>query len=306
MRNLLSVVACLLSVLFVCAVSCTVAQAAEEEKLPGQVGKALAPDELKQPGGKEEKKPEAGEEEKGFAERTQDKLSEFSGPLDRAFKVVAERKVLGLVAVLLLTFLGGLLLLFGWRLLNALFLPFSALVGAALGGFLGFQLAVALSFAGGTGTAVVAGLVGAVSGGLLFAGASVKAQPVAWMLIVSAPFLVVSTFLVPMGTTGQFLAIGTVVVGLGLGFASMMKRQQLVVFSTALLGAICLAFCFGVVTRLTESPALVKALEFTYKYPFALLGAVGLLTLLGADLQFVLAPSEAFSGEEVEDVSHLR
>ena len=293
---------CAPALVLILGLCCAVAHGQEgvllETGVPGAAGKD---GEAKPPA----KEAPAPEEKAGLAERAQAKLTKFSKHVDKAFAAVAERRLLGLVLIPVSLVAGGVLLLFGWRLLNGLFVPFATVMGALLGGFLAFQVVLALSAEPGTSTLVGVSIVGVVAGVALFCGTALKAVPVAWMLIVAAPFLVVSTFLFPLGRTGQLVAVITVVVGMVLGFASMMKRQPMVIFSTALLGSISLVFCFGIVTHLTEAEALQSVLDFVYKYPFALLGAIGLLTLVGGDLQFITAPSEELEAE-LEQLSDQR
>jgi MFS family permease len=239
-------------------------------------------------------RPEASPPERPptMREQAEEKLSALSVQLDGHLGAIAGMGIVAWGLAMVAAVTGVVLMFFGWRLLSALFAFFSAFMGLVLGGFLGFQLVLALSSEGDIGVAAIVGLVGAAVGAVMFLLCALKAQPVAWMMIVLSPFLVVSTFVFPLNRVAQLIAMAIVVGGLVLGFISMMKRQPMVVMSTSLLGSVLLVFAFGLVAHLSGSATLRSVLDFVCKYPIALIGGIIVLMLVGADLQYVLAPGE--------------
>jgi len=293
MSRSLPAVACVLALVFAFGLWSPVARAQDGVILETEAARVgEAGEEGEEEAGEEAGAAEGEEDERGLTDRVQDKLREFCVQLDEVFVAVTARKVLAILLIPVSLVLGGVLLLFGWRLLSGFFVPFSSLMGAFLGAALGFQLVLALSEGPAGGGAVVAAVIGGLAAAGLFCVSSLKAPPIAWFLIVAAPFLVISTLLFPAGGMGELFAVLVVLVGLVLGFASMMKRQPMVIFSTALLGTLSLVFCFGIIAHLTEAESLQSVLDFLYKYPFALAGGIVVLMLVGGDLQFVTSPTE--------------
>jgi len=259
------------------------------EKAPS--GEGAKPDEKE--GGEDEKEkkeaPSAGELAEGLRDTLSDKIQQCIGYWTNALEALGENRPLGWLVGMAVLALGLLLLGFGWAVLKALFVPFTAVLGMSCGAFFALQVAVGMMPESAAGTKLALLAIGAVFGLVLFLGCAIKAPPIAWMLVAMAPFMIISVFVFTISPTTAVVTTG---LGLAFGLASSMRRRELTIISTSLLGALGVAFCWGLFTQLLAQEALLNLFEKAVARPFVVAGAVLLIVFIGSDVQFILGPVE--------------
>lgn len=190
---------------------------------------------------------------------------------------------------------GVALLLFGWALLRAAFLPLSSVVGASTGLFMALEVTVGLLPGATEHTKISVLAAGAVLGLLVFTAAAWKLKSMAWMLVTAAPFLVASVLLYPLGLAGAIAAIGSAIAALAVGLAVALKRRTLTVLSTAVLGTLSLTFCWSLLTYLVGGEGMRAWFNSAIEHPYTLFLSMGVVALLGGDFQFVFGPKDTTS-----------
>ena len=257
------------------------------EKVPS--GETAAPDEKEDQDNEKKEAPSAGELAEGIRDTLSDKIQQCIGCWTDALEALSENKTMGWLVGMAVLVLGLLLLGFGWAVLKALFVPFTAVLGMSCGAFFALQVAVGMMPESGGGTKLILLAIGAVFGLVLFLGCAIKAPPIAWMLVAMAPFMIISVFVFPISPTTAVVTTG---LGLAFGLASSMRRRALTIISTSLLGALGVAFCWGLFTYLLAQEALLNLFEEAVARPFVVAGAVLLIVFIGSDVQFILGPVE--------------
>ncbi|MBS3764538.1 MAG: hypothetical protein KGZ25_14665 [Planctomycetes bacterium] len=250
----------------------------------------------------EEKEGEEGEEDeeekkkkKGFKARTREKYDLVLSYWQEALEGLSSEPVIGWPVVLGSVLIGLVLLGFGWTLLKLMFVPFATLMGFGAGAFMGMQLSVSAFGSIGAGAKVGIVVGGALFFLILFLLTAIKARPVAWLLIVTAPFLVLSTLIFPLTALAGILCAA---IGILLGLLSSLHRRSLAILSTALLGSILLVFAWALATFLIKNPSLNSILIAVMRdKPLYLLAIIGLVAFIGGDVQVVLGPPDDKSGK---------
>lgn len=277
-----------------CAASAAAAPRQGKESSGGGLEKAVGGESGREdPGGTKRKPPE----EDGVAERAAKGIAGLAGRADAILTDFTGNATLGWAGAVILLGAALLLLGFGWALLRALFVPFSALIGGATGAFLAVELARVAGAGSGSGQLWGALAVGAVLGGGGAALIGARARPVGQMLVAAAPFLVISVFLFPLGAIGSLLAIGAVLVGLVLGFASMWRLRFIVICSTSLLGSICLVGALAMAVHLTGAGTLLAGLDWIVRNGWPAPLVVLLAAAAGVNFQHTFGPPEEHAAE---------
>ena len=222
----------------------------------------------------------------------EERAQQYAAHWQRAIFVLTQDKSFGWMAAAFLLAFGALSLFFGWALVKSAFLPIAATVGCGAGALLGMHMALLVSPAG-WGEPVVRPMIwGGTIGLIALLGAAIKARPLAWMLVVAAPFFVASVVVFPLEPGGALLALISVAGGLLLALFAAIKPRLVAAASSGLLGALCLAFCWGALARLTGLPFLTASFQAAIAHPLALMAGIVLVAVAGADLQCVLGPTD--------------
>jgi hypothetical protein len=251
-----------------------------------RTGKAAKPD--------EQRVDQARESTKDFARRVGEASGALADDLNIRLRRAAANPAVGWPRALVLLAAGLAMLAFGWALLKTLFLPLSVLVAAATGGFLSAEAARCLSETESAAAVMAFMGLGAVLGAVFCFILARKVRPLAWMLVVAAPFLILSVFLFPLGFGGAALAVAAAAGGLVLGFLATSRHRILVILSNSLLGAMCAASAIAMMIHLSGIASLLNALDWTLEAGWPVL--VGLVLVMGAGTNFQLTfgpPDEA-------------
>lgn len=210
----------------------------------------------------------------------------------QAISTLTQDKSFGWIAVVFLFAFGSLSMLFGWALVKSAFLPIAAMVGCGTGALGGMQIALIVSPLGGEGVGVRPMIWGGTIGFIALLGAAIKVRPLAWMLVVAAPFFVASVVVFPMEPWGELLAMISVAGGMLLALLAAIKQRLVAAASSGLLGALCLAFCWGALARLTNVHFLNASFNAAIAHPLALMAGILVVAIAAADLQCVLGPTD--------------
>ena len=246
----------------------------------------LSPLEAEGEGKEREKMPSAGEAARSLEKTARHQLGRGVVVWRSALRSLTARKFSGWLLLAFLVLSGLALLFAGWSLVNSTFVLLATAIGAGTGGYLGLQACLVLepSTTGeGKATCLV---LGAVFGIVLYLGTSLRARPIAWMLVVSAPFVVLSAAVYPVN---GFIAVLAACGGLGMGLVASLRRRALTTVSTAMFGALLLTFCTGLIVYLLDIEKLHNAFDKAVAHPLLLGLGVVLLIFIGTDLQLMLS-----------------
>lgn len=222
-------------------------------------------------------------------EAARERISEAVAAWRRALESLTARKSTGWILCAALVLAGGALLFFGWRLINSTFVFLSSAVGAGTGAYMALQACVVTNPHGdptGKATCVV---LGAVFGITLYLGTALRARPVAWMLVVAAPFLALSASVFPSSPP---LAVVAAAGGLGMGLATAFRQRSIATVSSAMLGAMILIFSAGMLVYLVDTETVHGWFDAAVGRPLVLALGMVLLIFIGTDLQLVLSRGE--------------
>lgn len=242
-----------------------------------------------------EKLQEATEE---LAEQAGESASLLADRVNARLAQLVRRPAAAWTAVVALLGGGLALLLFGWAMMKALFLPLSSLIAAATATFLAGEIVLAMSPDSSSALQLGVPAVGAAGAIALNVVLARKARPLAWLMVVLAPFLVLSAFIFPLGPYGKLLAVVTVAVGLAVGFVSTVHHRLLVIVSNSLLGATCLVAGLAVLAQLTRIGAMLSALDWAIRVGWPLPLVVVVLAAAGVNLQLTFGPPAEPAGTD--------
>jgi hypothetical protein len=231
-----------------------------------------------------------------------DAVAGASERAERWIKETSENPLRGWATVVLATLFGLLMLLFGWALVKSFMIPFAPVWGLILGGFVTFSLI--RTFQSGAEwqlwhRVVIMG-AGALFGVAVFMFAALRAKPIAALLVVISPFLIVATFVA--GTNVQW-AIAIFFIGFVAGFAAMVQVRPISIISTSLFGALSLLIAYAVGAYLMFPPVepdaegqlaqtswMVDSVQWLLENPLMALLAVCIVAFLGVNFQFATGP----------------
>ena len=219
-------------------------------------------------------------------------LGQFAQYANRFLGDLCANPMLGWLGAAVTLALGMVLLMFGWTLLRAVFVPFCAVVGFATGASAAAAIVLSAMPDASPGAKRLLLSAAAVGGTVVYGATALKARPIACMLVVAAPFLAVAALLLPLGGIGVVLGMGAVVLALAFGFGSVLTLRPLAIVSTAALGAVCLAACWGLLGHLLGEGLVRKSADWSISHPLALVVLVLCLAIVGASFQFNVGPRE--------------
>ena len=231
-------------------------------------------------------------------EEAKDSLTRAATYTDELLDELSDSAAIGWPAAAVAMLLGGALLAYGWALFRNLFLPVCAVVGLATGSSV--AAAVVLSAMQDVSPALrqLSLLVGASAGTVIYLVIAAKARPIACIMVIAAPFLILAALLLPLGSTGSVLALAAIVLALAMGFGSVIKLRPLAIVSTAVLGAVCLAVWWGLLSHLCEISFIDRSSRWAMSHPWALIVVVACLAALGISFQLNLGPGGAETWSE--------
>ncbi len=227
-----------------------------------------------------------------LAKKAEKKISGYGVYWQHALDSLSGNRVCAWAAVGASLVVGVLMLLLGWALLRAAFLPVAAVVGASTGLFMALQVTVGLLPRTGQDMRVSALAFGAVMGLAVFTVAAWKLRSMSWMLVTAAPFFVGSVLLYPLGLVGAAAAIACAAGGLVVGLVVALKRRTSTILATCVLGTLCLTFSWSMLVTLVGSTGLQSWFTAAIEHPYALFACMGMLAIAGADFQFVFGPRD--------------
>lgn len=223
----------------------------------------------------------ASKANRGFEDRITDQKQRGVSALHRAARSLSDRYFLGWVVAVGLIAVGVGLLMFGWRAINAAFIPVATIIGLSLGAYMGINLGI-----NPLDNAAIPALVGAAVGGTFLGITAARAEGVAWMLIGIAPFLALAAFSAP---ANQLVALLSVFAGLVLGLWTSLDARTPLVISTATLGTIMLVFAWCIIAHLLPAGRMASLFLAAAANPTLLAIAMVVCLILGADFQRLTA-----------------
>lgn len=258
--------------------------AGQAEGAPAKNGKG-SPEKVE----KRPEMPEAKEVVEGAEKVAREQINAAVKAWRQVLRDLTARKDTGWVLFVSLVLFGCALLVYGWRLLNRAFLFLAAAVGGGVGSYMGLQACLVLSSQAETIGKAGCLLIGAAFGIALYLGTALRAKPLAWMLLVAAPFLIFSAYIAPSSFTVALLAAGS---GLAMGLAAGLRQRAMVTVSTAMLGALMVVFSGGMLVHLLGSRTAHEWFDTVVGRPFVLAAVFLLLIFIGTDLQLILTSGE--------------
>ncbi len=230
-----------------------------------------------------EEPPAPGELGEKLDEVARKKMKQGTRSWQRALERLSAHGPSGWLLCVVAVILGFALLGFGDRMVEKAFIPVVSLVGIGAGGYLGLQLCIlVLGYPSDTSQAVSI-LGGVVLGGLIYAVSAIKAPPVAWMLLVATPFLMLSAML---ATTSPIVAAVSGSVGTVLAILACLRHHVLATISTSMLGAFALTFSWGLLMHLVPNRQYRAFFVRAIDHPYVL--ALVIVLLIGAGVDFQL------------------
>lgn len=189
-------------------------------------------------------------------------------------------------------FLGIIILLFGWAIVRALFVPFAMLSGLQTGWAFGWTLALQMGRK--DQEFIFAGALAFLA--MVFYGfASWKAKPIGAYLMMLSPFLAAGLMGVQTGMAGPGYVC--LLLGFTVGFLAMRRIRFFMVVATSLVGTELLITTIFLFWALFHVKWLDNALTWTLGTPFMPLIFAGLIFILGCNVQFTMGPGDLADAE---------
>lgn len=219
----------------------------------------------------------------------EERVRTFADYINAQFDAATESSFIGWGFLAGAGAVGLVSLFFGWTLVQTLLVPCAPVVGLATGAVISFSLVEAFYEQSTPGFRIALMGVGCLAGIALFLFAAVRAKPIAALLVVMAPFLILASVLFPFSDAA---GLAVAVVGFVAGFMAMVSVRPLCIFGTSLLGAMMLISVFGLLAHLgtgTEG-AVRQAWDWFVAYPLMLAILLGIVSFLGLSFQFSTGP----------------
>jgi hypothetical protein len=214
-------------------------------------------------------------------EVTREKMKQGARNWQKTLESLSAHSPLGWLLFVLVTALGFALLGFGDRMLEKAFIPMVILVGIGAGSYLGLQLCILMEGFPSESSQTTAILAGAALGAILYALSSIKAPPVAWMLLVATPFFLLSAMLAKVN---QVVAAVSAFGGIALAILACLRHHVLSTITTSMLGAFALTFSWGLLMHLMPDKRYRLFFDKAMKHPY--LFALAIILIIGAGVDF--------------------
>jgi len=231
----------------------------------------------------------AAKKAKRMAEKAGRRVESFAAYMDGKFASLSERPTLqwGILAVALF---GGLAFwLLGWALLKTFFVPVVVFAGCATGGFLGSLVPVAFGLKTSGNLAMSITVLGLVFGGAFYFLVGKKFKPLGMFLVVVTPFLMLFSALLGYS---YWVALITLGIGGGFGFASMIYLRPVSIVATSLLGTFALLMAFRLLDQAAGFDFIGAAFHWLAVHPAMLFLAVCVGILVGTHMQYTTGPGD--------------
>ncbi len=217
------------------------------------------------------------------------KLTEFAGYADSFFEEATNNRLVGWGLFAGALTVGLASMLYGWAVMQVFLIPFAPFWGVITGGGIAFCMIAALYSEREVWFKLLLLAVGVAMGFGLYLFSALRAKPVAALLVIMSPFLLIAAFLFPVHDK---LGLAIFAAGFLAGFAAMIEVRPLAIVATSILGACAVLSGVSLLSHLIGDQVewLSELFNWLVVNPLMLAIVLAVLAFIAANYQFITGP----------------
>jgi hypothetical protein len=230
-----------------------------------------------------------------LAESAEEQVRGFADYVNEQFAAATDAKLFGGGALAVAAAIGVVSLFFGWTLVQSLLVPCAPVVGLATGGVMAFSIVRTFYEESSSGLRIALLAVGCLVGLAAYLFSAMRAKPIAALLVVMSPFIILASFLFPYNATAGLVLFIAGFIG---GFMAMLSVRPLCILGTSLLGGVLLVTAMGLLAHLgnDDEGTVRQAWDWFVNNPLNLAVLLCVVSFLGLSFQFSTGPRGTLQG----------